>query len=610
MVFINCDNCIKDLHQQCLNPESCLCALDKHGVRPPSLKDGVREGVSNFSSNQASEIDIALKQKAELDEICDNGCGDNSPEYIMKKMVRLMVESSQIVSLIEIDNILFKWCKRFNITEDYSEIANGVLNDHELFPIVKEVCYQKGLNKQEMIFAESQQTEVAYWLMGRYHIKRIELTGDLIFFNDEYYERNAEALIRREARNCFNKSKKTMMNEIVSIIEDSCRLIKWDDIEKSIHVKCLLNGMYDIRSGTFIEKFDPEYIILNQIPHRYDPLSTFKNIERIVSSIIIDEFDRQSFYDSLSNALLPYSGIDFQFGGVGQAGTGKSQLCILTELVMGKNNVGGAGIQDIAKDPTTQKSMAFKMINIDQDMSSESFNEIAVLKKWITQDTFTARGIYEQPTTFRPMSRLMFMANELYEIAKEDDAEAIYERTHVIRIDNKFRGTNDQVTDVMRGVASDEELDGFITYLLQNSTEISNMRKIHHPMNFQTVRDVWNTFGNRVKEFCNKWFVMGVGERCNQDDVWARWVSFAQQKNYKIKDKKKFKPVIEEITGSSPTRTTMDDVSVYAYHGFRLKTDEEIQREEQNKLTDGEREDKVKDILLSVLQGVIHITKK
>lgn len=573
-----------------------------------SLKSGVKVGVSDFK-NTESEVDMALRKASRLESIIDKGYGDNTSDFVMREMTSLLIEVRHMVSIIEIGIEIKSWCKRFGVNDVDYDIITDVINDPNIFPIVREICFQKGRKKELIIFDKSQLTEASYWLMGRYYIKRIDLTGDLLFFNDQYYERDAEALIRRNARKLFNKTKNNDINEIVKLIQDSCNVIKWKNIENSINKKCLMNGTYDIDSGVFVEGFDPENIIVNQIPHSYNPIEKWGEIEKVVKTILVDDNDRQSFYDSISNSLRPFTGIDFQFGGVGQPGTGKSQLCELTSLVLGEENVGGAKIHDIAEDPTVQKDMAFKMMNIDDDLDSSTFEHIDVLKKWITQDMFTARSIYEHSTTFRPQARLMFMANDLFEIPNPDDAEAIYERTHIIRIENKFRGENGQVTQIMRKTATDEQLDGFITYLLNNAHEITKNEKIHHPMNFSTVRDTWNTFGNRVKAFCEKWLVYDAGEKVESLDVWAKWVAHAQQNNFKAKSKKKFYPIIEEITGSTPTKTRIEDSQVYAFHGFRLKTDYELEQEEKTFLTEPEREEKSKEFILSVLQGIVENMK-
>jgi len=268
---------------------------------------------------------------------------------------------------------------------------------------------------------------------------------------------------------------------------------------------------------------------------------------------------------------------------VGQPGTGKSQLCFLASMVFGEDNVTDATIHRIASDLTTQKDVAFSFLNIDQDMSDESIQNIDVLKRWITQDRFTARGIYEHNTTFRPMARMMFMANNLYEIGSSDDAEAIYERTHIIRIEKKFRFTDSQEKDIMARTASESELSGLITFLLKNATWIWDNQNIHHPINLQTVRDTWNLHGNRIKEFFETCCEKGAF-REDQNDVWNAWIHFANKKSYPIKDKKKFAGIFDEIAGNTPTKTRIgngeDARQVYAYAGFRIMKEDEIASKE------------------------------
>ena len=150
------------------------------------------------------------------------------------------------------------------------------------------------------------------------------------------------------------------------------------------------------------------------------------------------------------------------------------------------------------------------MLNIDNDLSHESIKHIDVLKKWITQDGFTGRRIYEYSSTFRPMSRLMFMANDLYEIPNSDDADAIYDRTYIIRVDKKFRHQSDEVKRIMEKTVTVSQLEGFATYLLKNATWMHQNEKYHFSMSVNEVEDVWNTFGNRIKMFIEKWIERGV----------------------------------------------------------------------------------------------------
>jgi len=582
MQLVNCKECIGGKHDSCLNPETCLCASDKHGV---SLKNGVRVDVKmNTPKDEPRFFEQCRNDREKLDAMFEDGLGENSADYQIPEMIKLMVSAGHIVSKIQIKEVINKWRKRFGIDADVDILTKWAFEDSTTFLILKQVCFALGEQKKKVMFDKDQLIEASYFIMGRYHIKRIELNGNMLFFNDKYHEKNAEPLIRRKAREILLKSKNGDVNEIVKMIEDSCRIITWKDIEDSIHLKCLTNGVYNIKEGVFVESFSPDDIILNIIPHEYNITKTWSEIDSKVTEIIENQIDRESYYDSLSTALHPYTGIDFQFGGIGQAGTGKSQICQLSIMTLGDDNVSASPIHLVAGDLTTQKDIAFNFLNIDMDMSNESIRNIDVLKRWITQDKFTARGIYEHNTTFRPMARICFMANDLYEISNIDDADAIYERTHIIKINKKFRGQEKQIKNLFQKIATPTELSGFVTYLLRNATDIFINQRIRHPINIGTVRDTWNTHGNRIKEFVETWTTKG-DFRVEPVEIWNRWLSFTNLHDYKAKDKKKFKEIFDEIVGNSPTKTSKvsdgQRSEFYAYSGFRLLRDEEINENNQ-----------------------------
>ena len=586
---LNCKSCMAGDHGGCRHPENCLCAEDNHGVPDKSKIKmwGTDWRYHVWPKEEPREYEQALEDLERLTEIIDDGPGPRAdPDALMIEMATLLIYTRHMISRLDLFKEIKSWCRIFTGVEGTDKsitlALNTVFADMDVFDNVKKIARRFGQRGQEVLFAGSQAIEAAEWIKGRFCIKRIELTGDLLFFNGQFYEMNAESQIRRSARERLAKCANKDVVEIVKYIEDTCDLIGWREIEKSIHLKCLLNGVYNIKTGIFSEEFDSDYIILNQIPHHYDEDVGFDGIDEKVRSLIPQENARQSYYDFLSTCLHPYTGVDYQFGSVGGTGTGKSQLGKLAELVLGEDNVGDATIHLIAKDQTTQKNMAFKMLNIDYDLNSESIKQIDVIKKWVTQDKFTGRGIYEHSTTFRPMSRLMFMANDLYEISNEDDAEAIYDRTYIIRVDRKFRHQSDEIKRVMEKTATDEELDGLITYLLKNAHWIHENESFHHGISVVDVENIWNTFGNRIKMFVKKWTEDGVGERFKTEysELYNRWMSHCQKNNFKPKDKKRFSQIFNEIVGKSPTSSRIDGDNWYGYSGFRLKSEKEVADEE------------------------------
>ncbi len=603
----HCDQCVTS---------NCLCASDNHGIPDPTKipASGIKDwGYFVYPKEEPREYEKVLEEYEELEKILEDNNWSGDELYTLIRLVKLIVHTRHRVSVFDIASLIRPWCLKNDIKPTMIDDAiETAFSDVEFFDDVKNISRCLGQSKRKVLFGATQLIEAAEWIKGRYHMKRIELTGDLLFFNDKFYQRDADALIRRVGRERVSKPKTKDMTEVVKYIEDTCDIITWQHIESSIHLKCLLNGIYDIKTGIFYSEFNPDYIILNQIPHHYDESKSFSKIDEKVTSIIPDKNSRQSFYDFISSCFHPYTGIDYQFGSVGGTGTGKSQLGKLAEMAVGEENVGDATIHLIAKDQTTQKNMAFKMLNIDYDLNSESIKQLDVIKKWITQDKFTARGIYEQSSSFKPMSRLMFMANDLYEISNPDDAEAIYDRTYIIRVDRKFRHQQEEIKRVMEKTATKDELDGFVTFLLKNATWMYDNESYHHTISSIDVENIWNTFGNRIKMFVDKWFEKGEAYRTESSEPFNKWMSYCIKKGFKAKDKKQFSSIFNEIVGNTPSVTRIDGVECRAYTGFRIKTDEEIADEETIPLIQGENNSKsyksyVATIPLEILK--IYFTK-
>ena len=528
--------------------------------------------------------DNSLYLDSEIVEIEKNGNGNANTNA---RNITLHLISKENIVKSSIIQMLSEWQHyRHNLrSEDLKEIVDCIWQENNTFNKIKSIAYKLGREGKEIQFDKGQNHEISEWLKGRYYIKRIEVDGKLLFFNGNYYEKKSKELILREARKHLAISTKNDMNEILSYIEDTSELITFTDIEKDIHLKCLLNGIYNIQSGEFSTEFNSTHIILNQIPHNYKDKSSFNNLDKVVREIITNEKNTQSYYDFLSTCLHPYTGIDFQFGGVGQSGTGKSQLCDLVELTLGEDNISDAPIHSIACDPTIQVDVAYKMCNIDRDMSEADIKDTSLLKKWITQERFSNRRIYEGLGKFRPTARLMFMTNNLFEISKHDDAEAIYERTNLNDLERKIRGTEKEINNVIEKTSTPEELDGFITYLLKNATVIYQMQRIHYPMSSKEVEKVWNKHGNRIREFIKKWCVKGTDFATERVDVYDKWQSHALTKEFPSKGRDTFYQQFEEIVGIKAISSTKNGINGRYYIGIRLLSDQELGMKERDDIS-------------------------
>ncbi len=575
VIKINCKSCLADNHEECIKPESCLCASVNHGSKKLKYK-------INYNKKTTEDEDPVDFLNDELVTIKEKG-ENQEPELVAILITEHLVIKQKIIDKGDIYRFLNDWqsFRRHNLQpKDLKKVIDSVWSDKKTFAIIKSIARSLGVNKKEIMLENDQFIEVAEYLMGRYHIKRIELTGDLLFFNDMFYEKNAEALIRRSARQCLSKSKNNDMNEVVKYVEDSCKVLKSNDIEKFVHLKCLLNGTYDIIKGKFTESFNPENIIVNQIPHNFVKKGKYSTIEKRVSEIIPNKFNRQSYFDFASTCLHPYTGIDFQLGAVGIPGTGKTQLTVLLQLAFGSDNVTNATIHRISEDPTTQKDIAYSFLNIDEELKSNDIKNPETLKTWITQGRMTARGIYGHNTNFRPTTRLMFATNTIYEIANPDDALAIYERTHLIKLTQKMRHTKKEIKNVFE-IIKEKEFDSFISYILKNATKIYKKKAITHPQSTFETESLWNEFGNEVRHFIDTWLEKGVGLKEESSEIWNRFFQEQNSRGLHTRGKNQFYKKFDEILGSTAIQVRDGEERYWGYLGVKLRTIDQKERQEK-----------------------------
>ena len=307
--------------------------------------------------------------------------------------------------------------------------------------------------------------------------------------------------------------------------------------------------------------------------------------------MIPDEKDRQFFYDFSSICCHPFNGIYFQLGLVGPPGTGKTQLNILTSWLFDDDKVYDPTIQNIADDNTTRKDTALGRLIIDGDMHETGIKTISNLKRMISQEAFTDRSIYDHSEKYHPTSRIMFSANSLYEISNPDDAEAIYDRTKLIKFVDKIRYTSEDKKDFVKNMIPTEEYDGYVTFLLQNASNIWERQDTKFTLNPGEARDIWNELGNHVKRFYDKYVIRDAHCNVKGAELRMTWEEFAIKNNIqKVLTSVEFYKMFEEVSGLEKTNVWYKESnsSVWGYHGIRIKSEEEIIEEEQQRLKEQE----------------------
>lgn len=505
-----------------------------------------------------------------------------------QKIIYHMIKQQKIIDKNKILEKLLKWMTQFSAEKigmdgkDCVKLINNVFLEYKIFDVVKNIARDKGIDKIQIRLAPDQYIETAEWMISRYHIKRMELDGVMIYFDGQCYSFKSEAFIYSQINTCLPFADSKIVKQIFSYIKRNAPVVNSDVLEQWNHIKCLDNGMYDIKEGKFYETFNAEWIVTNKIPHNF--VYTDEINLKIIEDIISDPKEFSVFMDFLSICLYPDIGIYFMVIFLGGGGTGKKQLATFAKSLFGRDNVTNFTIHDIVFDTTDQIIASRSMLNIDEDMSESEIKEITVILKWVTRDPFSGRGIYSQPINFIPLSRLMANTNKLFDIPDEQHAEPLYDRTHTILLKKKFRKTDEEISDIVKKSYNDGDYDKLITKSLKNAHKLYKSQIVEFRHSTQEEENIWNEFGNWLKQFVKKRMIKIPDVKVAAHSVWLAWNDFADLHDIPVVSPRKFYKKFEVVANVEMANVKVDELRRSGFYGIRLLTDEEITDIEQEKI--------------------------
>lgn len=532
---------------------------------------------------QSTDDEVDLEKLEYLDTKDPSVVAEGAAEIIHH-----MIKQQKIIDKNKIFEKLLEWMQQFSGDKigmdgkSCMKLINNIFSEYKIFDIVKKIARDKGLDQEQIRLAPDQYIETAEWMISRYHIKRLEIDGTLIYFDDECYSFKSEAFIHSQINICLPFAEGKIVKQIFEYIKRNCKVVSDDILEKFSHIKCLKNGMYDIREGKFYETFNAEWIVVNKIPHNF--VYSDKINLKIIEDIIANPNEFSVFMDFLSICLYPDIGIYFMVIFLGGGGTGKKQLAMFAKSLFGKDNVTNFTIHDIVSDITDQIAAARSMLNIDEDMSESDVKEITVILKWVTRDPFSGRGIFSQPISFIPLSRLMANTNKLFDIPDEQHAEPLYDRTHTIILKKKFRNEDNEITDIVKKSYNDSDYDKLITKLLHNAHKLYKSQNVEFRHSTIQEENIWNEFGNWLKQFVKKRTIKVADVKIAAHNVWLAWNEFAESHDIPVGSPRKFYKKFEAVANVEMANVKIDEIRRSGFYGIRLLTDGEIVHNDQEKL--------------------------
>lgn len=283
-----------------------------------------------------------------------------------------------------------------------------------------------------------------------------EDTKTIYIYRNGVYVPHGEDTIARIVQTALgDASKKHHINEIINYVQLET-LIPRSKIHHDINRINLQNGLYNLSTGQ-LDPHSSDYISIVQLPVTYDPDATCPAIEKFVSEVLEDKYQKV-IYEILGYCMIPDTGIEKSVMFLGKGANGKSVMLNLFGEYLGDPNVSAESLHMLEKDPYSLAELYGKLANIFPDLASGALYENSTFKMVTgNEKALRAQRKYEHPFKFRNTARLIFSANELPPVPGHDFA--YFRRWILLKFPFTFEGKNDD-KHLIDKLTTPEELSG------------------------------------------------------------------------------------------------------------------------------------------------------
>lgn len=200
------------------------------------------------------------------------------------------------------------------------------------------------------------------------------------------------------------------------------------------------NGMFDVRDMK-LHKHKPEYLSINQIPHKLD-MEIRKNMEeagkttiQFLNDAMPDRTDQITLWQYIGYSMTRDTRFQRFMIIRGIGGTGKSKVINLIQDIVGAANCSGISLQALNERfyPPMLQGM---LLNACADISSDALMQVDNIKKATGEDVMICERKGRDPVPFRSYAKLIFSANKI-PLNLDEKSNAFYRRLLILEMNNK-----------------------------------------------------------------------------------------------------------------------------------------------------------------------------
>jgi putative DNA primase/helicase len=308
-----------------------------------------------------------------------------------------------------------------------------------------------------------------------------------------------------------------------------------DHMQKKDYIN-FKNGMLNLNSMK-LEEHKSDYHSIFQLPHEYDSEAKCPKWEKTLKEWIPDDETIRFMQEYTGYLLVPDNSAQLFPILYGDGANGKSVFIDIIEELLG-DNISTMGLSQFfgSEGRWTPANLQGNLANICGDIDPVYMKKQGLIKSILGQDEITVERKFQDHYQLRPITRLLFSANELPK--SRDKTFGWYRRLEIIRFPNKFTpGTEGFDPDLKKKLK--EELAGILKWAIEglirfreNGEFTKSEQMIKDKRMYVQINDPISTFIDEHYELVND-----KEERIPTHLVYEKYKKWAEENGYSIENK-------------------------------------------------------------------------
>ena len=327
------------------------------------------------------------------------------------------------------------------------------LEEHEIETILRDDAFKKQVFFKGGTFLHDQ---FGNYLKNSAHIKRVG--QELCVYDNGIYARGYRRIEHEMLKHIPNltRSKRT---EVITWLEAS--LLDSVPLSDARYI-CFKNGVLDVKTGELSEH-SPDYVLLNKIPHDYDPEAYSEVCDRTLDKISCHDPEVRALLEEVAGyTMYRRNELRKAFILIGDKANGKSTFFDMVNTMLGSANTTALDLKELSDRFKTAEAVG-KLAIIGDDIGDEFIPNPSIFKKLVSGDRINVERKTKDPFDFDNYSKLLFSANAIPRI--KDKSGAVIDRLIIV----PFRATFSP---------DDPDYDPDIKYKLRSEESIKYLIRI------------------------------------------------------------------------------------------------------------------------------------